>query len=498
MSKLPLRAAAMALLAGGAWLAWGLFRGLPSHQRTVATVQVRLGDIVVRSFARGELRATRSATLISPNLFGAVQVTKLAPLGAFAHAKDLIVEFDDSEVRSRLEEIQLELEQIDEQVKKAEADVAIAANQDDVDLLTARYGVRRAELEVKRNELLSAIDAKKNLLALDEARQRLKELESDVVSRRDQAKAQIAVLREKKNKGLIEMEREKGRLGETKLLAPISGLVAVKQNMPNFFFSGMQIPDIREGDQLSAGVPVADILDLSEMEVLARVGEIDRANLKEGQEAEVRLDAIAGEPLRATIKSMGGTATANVFSSDPAKKFDVVFALDMPQLFRVLGVKPDEIERILAVGRQNRAKPAVPDAKRPGGPAGDFDERELAEAKLPAPPEENSRFSVLLRPGLLADVQIVVERIPHAISIPNQAVFEKDGKTVVWVKRGRRFETRPVVPAKRSESIMVIAKGLRPGEEVALADPDSAPAIGKETKNKSGAMEAIPGAKGGN
>ncbi len=418
-------------------------------------------------------------------------------MGAFARAKDLIVEFDDSEVRSRLEEKQLELEQIDEQLKKAEADVAIAANQDEVDLLTARYGVRRAELEVKRNELLSAVDAKKNLLALDEARQRLKELESDVVSRRDQAKAQIAVLMEKKNKGLIEMDREKRRLEETKLLAPISGLVAVKQNMPNFFFSGMQIPDIRVGDQLSAGVPVADILDLSEMEVLARVGEIDRANLKEGQQAEVYLDAIAGKALRATIKSMGGTATANVFSSDPAKKFDVVFALDMPQLFQVLGVKPDEIERILAVGQQNRTKP-TPEAKGPAAPAHEFSEKEIAQAKLPAPPEENSQFSVLLRPGLLADVQIVVERIPNAISIPNQAIFEKDGKTIVWVRRGRRFEARQVAPFKRSESTVVIAKGLQPGEEVALADPDSTIANSKEKQSRGGAMEAIPGAKGGN
>ena len=70
------------------------------------------------AITRGELRAVRSATLTAPNLFGTVQVTRHGTLGAFAREKDLVVEFDDSEVNSRLEEKQLEIEQIDEQIKK--------------------------------------------------------------------------------------------------------------------------------------------------------------------------------------------------------------------------------------------------------------------------------------------------------------------------------------------------------------------------------------------
>ena len=121
----------------------------------------------------------------------------------------------------------------------------------------------------------------------------------------------------------------------------------------------MQIPDIREGDQLNPGMPVADVLDLSELEVLARVGELDRANLREGQD----VDHPAGRDSRTRrfngkIKSMSGTATANVFSSDPAKKFDVVFSIDMKQLFTTLGVKPEQIQQILATAEQNRRKPA--------------------------------------------------------------------------------------------------------------------------------------------
>ena len=125
-------------------------------------------------------------------------------------------------------------------------------------------------------------------------------------------------------------------------------------------------------------------------------------------------------------------------------------------------------------------------------------EEERARAQLPPPPEEDSQLQVLLRPGLLADVEITVEKIPNAIHIPAQAIFEKDGKPTVWVERGRRFEQRTVKLARRSESTMVIADGLKPGEVIALSDPTAKPSD-KKGEKKGAAMPGMPagGAKGG-
>ncbi|MCX7603244.1 MAG: efflux RND transporter periplasmic adaptor subunit, partial [Bryobacteraceae bacterium] len=369
MKKVVTRLLLVVAVLGAGYGIYRLIQGLPSRQQTVPTTRVRRGDVVVRSFARGELRAVRSATLTAPNLFGTVQVTKLAPMGSFAREKDLIVEFDDSEVLSRLEQRQLELEQVDEQIKKAQADLAIRNNQDQVDLLRARYSVRRAELEVKKNPLLPAIDQKKNLLNLEEAQRRLRQLESDIKSKQEQALAELNVLRERRNRNLLDINREKQRLMQVKLLAPISGLVAIKQNRSGFSgMFGTQIPDIREGDQVQPGMPVAEILDLSELEVIARIGELDRANLHEGQDVLIRLDALAGKVFHGKIKSMSGTASANVFSADPGKKFDVLFSIDMKELLTELGAKPEQIARILATAEANRKKPiATPTLSMFGG-----------------------------------------------------------------------------------------------------------------------------------
>ncbi len=551
MKKILLRLVILLSVLGAAWGGYMVVKRLPERQQQVPTAKVLRGDVVIRAYTRGEIRAVRSATLTAPNLFGTVQVTRIAPLGAMAHDKDLIVEFDDSELRASLEETQLEVDQIDEQIKKAQADLSIGDNQDQVDLLKARYGIRRAELEVQRNELLAAIDAKKNVLNLEEARRRLEQLQSDVKSRHEQAVAQIAVLREQRNKSVIDVNREKMRIAQTKLLSPMTGLVAIRQNRAQgFFFPGMQIPDIREGDTLQPGMPVADVLDLSDCEVVARVGELDRANLHEGQEVSIRLDAVPDKHFHGKIKSMSGSASANIFSGDPGKKFDVVFSIDMQQLLTELGAKPEDVRRIMDTAARNARKtPAAPvaapagpknAAPAPGAPpirqmaqaapagarpsatvaappampaptpapdAMDFtklsaipaefgtdDERERAQ--LPPPPEEDSQLQVLLRPGLLADVEITVERIPDAIHVPAQGIFEKDGQPAVWVQSGHRFQQRIVKLARRSESTMVIGEGLKPGEVIALSDPTAKPSD-KKGEKKGAAIPGVPSGGGG-
>jgi len=109
-----LRFLILLIVLGAAWGAYMVVKQLPQRQQQVPTAKVLRGDVVIRAYSRGELRAVRSATLSAPNLFGTVQVTKIAPLGSLAHDKDLIVEFDDSERRASLEETQLEVDQIDE------------------------------------------------------------------------------------------------------------------------------------------------------------------------------------------------------------------------------------------------------------------------------------------------------------------------------------------------------------------------------------------------
>ncbi len=576
MKKLIKWVLLLAVLAVAGWYAYGYVRNLPEKKQAIPVATVRQGDVVIRAYTRGELRALRSESLVAPNLNGTVQVTRLAPLGAFAREKDLIVEFDDSEVLSRIEETQLGLESTDESIKKSEAELGIRNNQDQVDLLSKQYAVRRAELQMQQNPLLAAIEQKKNTLSLDQARQGLAQFLNDMQARRDQADASLALMRQQRQRSVIELARDQLRLRQTKLLSTMTGLVAIRQN--SFGGSrqmGAQVPDIREGDQVQPGMPVADVLDLSEMELAAKVGELDRANLVEGQEALIQLDALAGKIIHGKIKSLSSTASANLMAGDPSKKFDVLFSIDMQELLKVVGATPEQIREVMATAERNRNRPVTrsasafammgggPDAgmgdngaapmfgmQQPGAPGGGRGVRggaagsgaaqagggrsrrspnqaggqqqaggardqgsggrggggrgdrgqgfggrgggggptdaELADAKLPPPPEEASGVQILLRPGLLADVEIVVEKIPNAINIPAQAVYEKEGKNVVFVQSGKGFEERAVKLLRQSESTMVISEGLKAGEVIALSDPTAGTGSKKQDQKSGG------------
>ena len=60
---------------------------------------------------------------------------------------------------------------------------------DEVALLHARYDVRRGELDIQSNELVGAIKAEQNVLMLDEAKQRLAQLEADLKTHRETTSA---------------------------------------------------------------------------------------------------------------------------------------------------------------------------------------------------------------------------------------------------------------------------------------------------------------------
>ncbi len=638
---------ALLLVLGLVYGGFKVYEQLPHEKEAMATTTVRKGDFVVRAYSRGELRAVRSATLTAPNLFGQTQITFLAPLGAFASEKDLVAAYDDTAVLSRVVESQIELDKIYQQLLKARADLQLSANKDEVDLLEARYGVTRAELQMKRNELISTIDARKNELTLEEAKRRLARLQSDVQSKREQAEAQIRVLGEQRRKALISLNRDKARVLEAKSLAPISGLMAVKQNYGAGGRFGSEVPDLREGDEIYPGSPVVEILDLSELEIVAKVSEVDRANLREGQNVKIRLDALPGEVFNGKVKSLSTTASSNVMSGDPSKKFDVLFSIDMQALLKATGATPEEIRQIEETARHNRAKTSshsgMPGNSRmlaggggammaggggPGGGGGGFaaasndsgggqamgtrsqggeqaesggtrtrpsgqaaaaggqgaaagtqarsggrpagggapgnlsaedrqkvqaamqkalngrnlqdlspEERrqifsqvqgqvpgigggrrgrgeadsdaaleagptknsygftieELKAATPPPPPGKGSSIEMLLRPGLLADVEILVDEIKDAVTIPMQAVFDRDGKNVVFVKTPTGFEAREVTAARRTESTMVISSGLEPGEVLALSDPFAVKKTAAAPEKQQSAPAGLPG-----
>src|SRR5882724_933851 len=159
------------------WLVVGLLLGLGVFGTTAAVrwtsrvaedtdvpvARVKRGDLDPRIYATGELKASHTSVLSAPQIGGgSLQITHLLRTGTPVKKGDIVIEFDPSEQQFKLAQSRSELDQADQEIIKAKADTSVQAATDKVALLKARFDVRRAELEVEKNELASIIDAKKN------------------------------------------------------------------------------------------------------------------------------------------------------------------------------------------------------------------------------------------------------------------------------------------------------------------------------------------------
>ena len=386
---------------------------LPERGRTVPTEKLAKGPLSLTVHATGDLRAGRTMTLVAPPVGGMLRIVRMVATGVPVKTGDVVVEFDPADQQFTLEQSKSEMSEAEQEIAKMKADTAAQIAQDEVAVLTARFAVRRAELDASANDLIPAIEAQKNVLTLEEAKRALQQLELDVTSRAQTTTASLAVLLEKQNKSMLAMQRAQQAIDSLVLKAPIDGVVSVKDNrdaMGGMMIYGMAMPEYREGDTVWPGRAVSDVIEAGRMEMRAKVEENDRANLTEGQPAVVQIDALAAETFQARVGELAGLANRTGFfeSAGTTRQFDVTFQF----------VKPDP----------------------------------------------------RMKSGSSASVTIAGRELPGVLTVPRQAVFQKNGKTHVFVKTGDRFEPRDVKVVQRTESRAVI-EGLNEGVEIALVDP---------------------------
>ena len=388
---------------------------LPESRSEIPTTRVTRGALKLTVYANGELRAGRTATLVAPPAGSSLRLVTLLQTGTPVKKGDVVAEFDPADQQYNLEQAKSDLAEAEQQIVKMKADTEVQASEDRVALLTARYDVRRGELDTLGNDLIGAIDAQKNVLTLQEARGRLAQLEQDVTSRADTNQAALAVLEEKRNKAQLAMQRAQTTIDSLVLRAPMDGIVSVKENRDatgGMYFWGMILPEYRQGDTVFSGRPIADVVESGRMEVRARVNETDRDNLQTGQPAQVQCDALPGRTFTARVGALSGLANrANFWETTAVRQFDVAFPLDNP------------------------------DAR--------------------------------MKPGSSVRLVIQGKELQNAITVPRQAVFEKGGKTFVYLRAGDRFERRDVQVTNSTESRAVVS-GVNEGDVIALVDPDVA------------------------
>jgi HlyD family secretion protein len=170
---------------------------------------------------------------------------------------------------------------------------------------------------------------------------------------------------------------------------------------------GGNLAQVRVGDELATGQPFLRVVDLSSMQLDANLNQAESELVHIGQPATVRFDAFPDLVLEAHVEAVGALALSGG-------------------------------RRISNYVRQIPVRLAI----------------------------EGSDSRVI--PDLTASADVVFAQQDEALIVPREAVYEEDGKSIVYVRQAEGFAAREVALGVASGTQVAVLSGLEAGEEIAL------------------------------
>jgi HlyD family secretion protein len=288
------------LAVGGAVVWFGIGarqRGGVSASEPQETSRGRQTSVTVtrRDFLRtvrlsGTVEAIESMTISAPRLSGpnamSLVITRLVRAGSHVAPGDLVVEFDRQQQLTNALDRRAELADLEQQIRKREAQELAAAAKDDSEIQLAESSKSRAELEMVKNDMIPKIEAEKNKNALEQARATLKQLKETYDLKRKAAEADLRILKIRRDRAEQAMRMAETNASRMAILSPIGGMAVLRT-----VWKSNNMAEVQEGEEIRAGVPVVDIVNPNAMRVRARVNQADINELRVGQPVRVGLDA---------------------------------------------------------------------------------------------------------------------------------------------------------------------------------------------------------------
>jgi multidrug efflux pump subunit AcrA (membrane-fusion protein) len=334
-----------------------------------------------------------------------LRIAWVAPAGESVNEGDTILRFDSSTAQQQLAQKDAQLKQAQATLEQALAQSKITAQQDATELADAKFTVERARLQASQSEIVSRIQGEESRIDLGVAEQKLKVQEATVALHQASDKSRIASLTRQRDQIKSDVDITKSRIAQMELKAPSSGLLTLSNNCSGAIMSSDCKP-YKVGDNASSGMSLGQIPDLNTLEMDAKLEEADRGRVVAKQDVVVRVDALPELAIPAKVSEVSQLAEMRM-EYPYTRSFRAYAAI----------LKPD---------------------KR-------------------------------LRPEMNGGMDIIVSRIPNAISIPSKALFTRAGKPIIYLAEKGRYRAVEVEVLARNPDEVAIS-GIQAGSTVALVD----------------------------
>jgi multidrug efflux pump subunit AcrA (membrane-fusion protein) len=394
-------------------------------------VEVKRGEFLVTVTTSGELRAPKSVQITGPTdaqQAGVYQmkIQSLIPEGTIVKAGDVVAELDRSTVANQMQEVSLAMQKAQAQFQQALLDTTLTLSQAREDLRNMELALEEKNIAKEQAQYEAPSVRRQADLDLDKATRGLAKAKIDYKTKGEQARAKMSEVG-------ADLARQQNRLNAVQA---VMAAFTIRSPGPGMLIYVKEWNGRKKGagSQITPWDPiVATLPDLTEMESITYVNEIDVRKLAVGQTVSIALDA------------------------DPTKK--------------LVG----KVVQVANVGEQ-----------RPNADSKVFEVRVNVE-----------KPDTTLRPGMTTSNAVATHTIKNALFIPIEAVHSDSSVAFVYKRDGARLVRQEVETGAMNDDEIVIARGLTDSDRVLLAPPvdgmslplvaldgRSKPKVGGDTSNK--------------
>ena len=419
--------------------AWVMARDTDEVADT-GVVDVKRGEFLVTVTTSGELRAPKSVQITAPTnaqQAGVFQmkIQSLIPEGTVVKAGDVVAELDRSTLANQMQEVSLAMQKAQALFQQAMLDTTLTLSQAREDLRNMELALEEKNIAKEQAQFEAPSVRRQADLDLDKATRGLAKAKVDYKTKGEQARAKMSEVG-------ADLARQQNRLNAVQ---EVMSAFTIRSPAPGMLIYVKEWNGRKKGagSQITPWDPVvATLPDLSEMESITYVNEIDVRKLAVGQTVSIALDA------------------------DPSKK--------------LVG----KVVQVANVGEQ-----------RPNADSKVFEVRVNVE-----------KPDTTLRPGMTTSNAVATHTIKDALFIPIEAVHSDSGVAFVYTRDGARLVRKEIETGAMNDDEIVVSRGLTDDDRVLLAPPidglslplvaldgRSKPKIGGDSANKAPVeLEAKP------
>lgn len=365
------------------------------------------GEFVVSVTGTGELRAKNQTDITAPEqLRGAgiyqVKIQYIVDEGSRVKAGDLVAKLDPTEVSTKISEEALNVQKKESEYKQAELDTTLTLREARSELLGIRFSLEEKKLVREQSRYEAPAVIRQADLDYERTEKSYQEKLANYKTKEAQAKTKMEIIGSDLQKARNKLNELVELTGKLTIMAPEEGMVIYAKE-----WNGKKRV---AGSTINIWSPeVAALPDLSVMETVTYINEVDIQKISAGQKVAISLDA------------------------DPSK------------------ILSGQVAEIANIGEQ-----------KPGS------EAKVFEVVITV----NERDSTL-RPAMTTACRIVSKKLENVVFVPIEAVRNDGEKSYVIVRSGSSSKKHEVITGEINETSIVIIKGLSDGENVVLSTPSN-------------------------